>query len=89
MGGKGSKSHRSHRYSYDYGHMPPGYSSRYSSYSQAHVNPETVDRLQRKYARIGDDYHTLSQVSYCSFIYVLPWLLNFSLAISQTFFSVM
>jgi E3 ubiquitin-protein ligase RGLG len=73
MGQKDSKP--SHSYSYDYGNTSSGYNSRYagntsSSYnaryapsSENSVQPETHARLQRKYSRIGDDYHTLNQVT--------------------------
>ncbi|CAL9766293.1 unnamed protein product [Musa acuminata subsp. burmannicoides] len=73
MGGGGSKhrrSHRSsydngrsHRSSYDNGHSSSGYTPRYSSSSANYVQPETVNRLQRKYSRINDDYQTLNQVT--------------------------
>lgn len=58
-----SYEHRSSRYDSSYGHMPSGDSSRHAYHSESHVKPEMVDRLQRKYSRIGDDYHTLSQVT--------------------------
>lgn len=64
MGGGGSKHRRSHRSSYDYGHSSSGYTPRYSSSSANYVQPETVNRLQRKYSRINDDYQTLNQVCY-------------------------
>ncbi|THU44437.1 hypothetical protein C4D60_Mb02t07360 [Musa balbisiana] len=63
MGGGGSKHRRSHRSSYDYGHSSSGYTPRYSSSSANYVQPETVNRLQRKYSRINDDYQTLNQVT--------------------------
>ncbi|KAJ8465827.1 hypothetical protein OPV22_028379 [Ensete ventricosum] len=63
MGGGGSKHRRSRRSSYDYGHSSSGYTPRYSSSSANYVQPETVNRLQRKYSRINDDYQTLNQVT--------------------------
>lgn len=63
MGGKWSKSRSSHRYSYDYGSPPSRRTSRYSPYPGTNVQPRTVDRVQRKYSKIGDDYHSLEQVT--------------------------
>ena len=57
-----SKHHSSYRDSYDYGHSSSSYAPRFSPAASNYVQPETVNRLQRKYSRINDDYQTLSQV---------------------------
>ncbi|CAL9050553.1 unnamed protein product [Musa banksii] len=63
MGGGESKHHSSYRDSYDYGHSSSSYAPRFSPAASNYVQPETVNRLQRKYSRINDDYQTLSQVT--------------------------
>lgn len=63
MGGKSSKSHGSHSRSHGYGHTSSRSTPRYSSYNGNYMPPETVDRVQRKYTRIGDNYQTLNQVT--------------------------
>ncbi|XP_072981171.1 E3 ubiquitin-protein ligase RGLG5-like isoform X2 [Typha angustifolia] len=62
MGGKSSKSRSFNRYSYDHSSSSQS-SARYSPYPGNHVQARTVDRVQRKYSKIGDDYHTLDQVT--------------------------
>ncbi|XP_072963781.1 E3 ubiquitin-protein ligase RGLG2-like [Typha angustifolia] len=61
MGGKESKPY-SHRH-YDYGSSSSGYGPRYPPYRDNHVQPETIDRIQKKYSRIDDNYRTLNQVT--------------------------
>lgn len=63
MGGKSSKSRGSHSRSHGYGHTSSRSTPRYSSYNGNYMPPETVDRVQRKYTRIGDNYQTLNQVT--------------------------
>lgn len=61
MGGKSSKTQRS--YSQNYGRTSAHNAPRYSSYSENYMQPETVNRVQRKYSKIGDNYQTLNQVT--------------------------
>ncbi|XP_026657375.2 E3 ubiquitin-protein ligase RGLG2-like isoform X4 [Phoenix dactylifera] len=63
MGGKWSKSRSPHRYSHNYGTPPSRSTSRYSPYPGNNLQPRTVERVQRKYTKIGDDYHSLDQVT--------------------------
>ncbi|OAY74093.1 E3 ubiquitin-protein ligase RGLG2, partial [Ananas comosus] len=64
MGLSGSKSHGRRQQSYDYGGSSSQYSSsRYASYGENYVQPETRRRLQGKYSRIEDNYHSLAQVT--------------------------
>lgn len=63
MGGKFSRSQSSGRYAREYSRSVSNNAPRYSSSAGSHVQQETVSRIQRKYNRIGDDYHTLEQVT--------------------------
>ncbi|KAJ0988191.1 hypothetical protein J5N97_006547 [Dioscorea zingiberensis] len=63
MGGKSSKPRNYCNHSHYHEQATPRSASRYSPYPGSHANPDVVDRLQRKYSRIGDHYNSLSQVT--------------------------
>ncbi|ONK68388.1 uncharacterized protein A4U43_C05F10900 [Asparagus officinalis] len=60
MGGKSSKSRSS---SHNYGRTSSQSTARYSSNSENYMQPEAVERVQRKYSKIDDNYQTLNQVT--------------------------
>lgn len=63
MGGRSSKAHGYYSPSYENRQAIPRSISRYSPYHQSHAQPDVAERLQRKYAKIGDHYSSLSQVT--------------------------
>lgn len=64
MGGGGSKLRSLFQRSNDYSHTPSYSTPHHSSNPVNYVQPGTTARLQKKYFKIGDNYSSLSQVSY-------------------------
>ncbi|KAK1310804.1 E3 ubiquitin-protein ligase RGLG2 [Acorus calamus] len=63
MGGKHSKSGRYDNYTPSYASSSSRSAPGYSSYPDNYAQPDIRGKLQRKYSKIADDYHSLEQVT--------------------------